>query len=96
MRDYIALSIPFFFLLIGGELLWACARGVRVYRLNDALTDLSCGVTSQVTVLLYASAQLAVYAWLYDNLRLVTLWWALPTEALRLLTTLALALALLA
>jgi alkylglycerol monooxygenase len=72
VRDYIALSIPFFFLLIGGELLWARARGVRVYRLNDALTDLSCGITSQVTVLLYAAARLAVYAWLYDNLRLVT------------------------
>lgn len=72
MRDYIALAIPFFFLLIGGELLWARARGVRVYRLNDALTDLSCGITAQVIVILYAAAELALYAWLYDHLRVVT------------------------
>jgi alkylglycerol monooxygenase len=72
MRDYIALAIPFFFLLIGGELLWARARALRVYRLSDALTDVSCGITAQVCTLLYASAQLAAYAWLYDNLRLVT------------------------
>lgn len=85
MPDYIALAIPFFFLLIGGELLWARARGVRVYRLNDALTDLSCGITSQVFVILHAAAQLAAYAWLYDNLRLVTFSSAWPGWLIALL-----------
>jgi len=73
MSDYIALAIPFFFVLIGVELLWARARGVRVYRLSDALTDVSCGVTAQVAVIFYAALQLALYAWLYEHARLFTL-----------------------
>ena len=72
MRDYIALAIPFFFILIGLELGWARARSVRVYRLGDALTDISCGVTAQVGVLFYGTLQLSIYAWLYDSARLVT------------------------
>jgi sterol desaturase/sphingolipid hydroxylase (fatty acid hydroxylase superfamily) len=71
MRDYIAFAIPFFFLLIGAELLWARARGVRVYRLSDALTDLSCGVTAQVVALLYTAFLLSLYTWLYESQRLV-------------------------
>jgi alkylglycerol monooxygenase len=72
MRDYIAFAIPFFFLLIGGELLWARSRGVRVYRLGDALTDLSCGITAQLGTILYAALQLAAYTWLYETQRWVT------------------------
>ena len=72
MRDYIALAIPFFFVLIGLELWWARARGVRVYRLGDALTDISCGVTAQIGVLFYGALQLSIYAWLYASARLVS------------------------
>ena len=72
MTNYIALAIPFFFVLIALELAWARARGVRVYRLSDALTDLSCGVTSQVAVIFYAALQLALYAWLYEQHRIAT------------------------
>ncbi len=72
MPNYIALAIPFFFILIGGELIWARARGVRLYRLNDAITDLSCGVTSQITVIFYGALQLALYAWLYEHYRVIT------------------------
>lgn len=41
-------SIPLFFLLIAAELLWSRATGTRVMRLNDSLSDLSCGVLSQL------------------------------------------------
>lgn len=48
MSDYIALAIPVFFLLIGVELVVAAVQKKRVYRLNDALQDLSTGVLQQV------------------------------------------------
>jgi len=73
MPDPIALAIPFFFLLIGGELLWAKRRGVVVYRFADALTDLSCGITSQVLLIFWAATQLAIYGWVYEHAHLVNL-----------------------
>ena len=42
-------SIPLFFLLIGAELLWSRATGRQVLRLNDSLSDLSCGILSQLS-----------------------------------------------
>jgi len=71
--NYIALAVPFFFLLIGIELWVARRRGVRVYRLTDALADLGCGITQQVTLLFFGAALLAIYVWSYRHLRLVDL-----------------------
>jgi alkylglycerol monooxygenase len=73
MHDPIALAVPVFFLLIGIELAWAKKRGVRVYRFNDALTDLSCGVSSQIVIIFWAALQLAIYAFVYEHARLITL-----------------------
>lgn len=72
MADPIALAVPFFFLLIGVELLLARRRGLRVYRLTDAVTDLSCGITSQVMLLLWVSLQLGIYTWVFTHAALVT------------------------
>ena len=46
--DYIALAVPVFFLLIGVELLVARWQNKKLYRLNDALNDLHCGILQQV------------------------------------------------
>jgi sterol desaturase/sphingolipid hydroxylase (fatty acid hydroxylase superfamily) len=73
MHDPIALAVPLFFVLIAIELLWARRRRVSVYRFTDALTDLSCGITSQIVLLAWAATQLAAYAWVHDHHRLVTL-----------------------
>ncbi len=73
MPDPIALAVPGFFVLIGIELAWAKKRGLRAYRFGDAVTDLSCGISSQIVQLLWAATQLAIYAWLYEHARLVTL-----------------------
>jgi sterol desaturase/sphingolipid hydroxylase (fatty acid hydroxylase superfamily)/poly(3-hydroxybutyrate) depolymerase len=73
MPDPIAFAIPFFFLLIGGELLIAKRRGLSLYRFTDALTDLSCGITSQVVLIFWAATQLAIYAWVYAHAHLLTL-----------------------
>jgi alkylglycerol monooxygenase len=71
-RNYIALAIPFFLGLIGVELLVARLRRRSVYRLQDALADLGCGVAQQVVLVFAGAAILAGYAWLYDHFRLVT------------------------
>jgi len=71
--NYIALAVPFFFLLIGLELVIARRRGLRLYRLNDALADLGCGITQQMTLLFFGAALLAAYVWLYDHARVYDL-----------------------
>jgi sterol desaturase/sphingolipid hydroxylase (fatty acid hydroxylase superfamily) len=73
VTNYIALAVPFFFLFIGVELWAARRRGVKVYRLGDALTDLACGTTQQVTLLFGNGILLAGYIWVYDHYRLAHL-----------------------
>jgi len=70
--DPIALAVPFFFLLIGSELLLARARRRRVYRFTDSFADLGCGVTQRVMLLLFEASLLGIYALLYAHGRFVT------------------------
>ncbi|MBK8499553.1 MAG: sterol desaturase family protein [Flavobacteriales bacterium] len=70
---YIILSIPLFFLLIGLELAWSAWRGRRVYRFNDFVANLGCGIGSQVVGAFTKTVIFAVYLWVYDNARLFTL-----------------------
>ncbi len=67
MADPIALAVPFFFVLIGIELLVARRKRVSVYRLTDAITDLSCGITSQIVLLVWVSIQLGIYTWVFEH-----------------------------
>src|SRR6266849_5771702 len=67
MANYIARALPFFFLLMGVELWVAGRRGARVYRFNDALVDLSCGMTQQVLLVFAAGLLGAGYLWLYQH-----------------------------
>lgn len=46
--EYIILSIPLFFLLMGVELAWSAWTHRKVYRLNDFIANLGCGIGSQV------------------------------------------------
>ncbi|MFT4623220.1 MAG: alkylglycerol monooxygenase [Myxococcota bacterium] len=70
--DPIALSIPAFFVLIGIEVAVARWRGLRVYRFADAITDLSCGISSQTVGVFTKLLIVLPYLWLYDH-RLLTL-----------------------
>ena len=72
MPNYIALAVPFFFLLIGIEVVAARARRVKVYRLNDSLIDLACGITQQVLLVFFVAGLVSVYVWLYEHHRLIT------------------------
>ncbi len=70
--NYIALAVPFFFVLIGLELVVARAKGRRVYRTGDAVGDLGCGMLQQVLLVFLKGATLALYVLLYERYRLVT------------------------
>jgi sterol desaturase/sphingolipid hydroxylase (fatty acid hydroxylase superfamily) len=68
----IAIAVPFFFLLIGAEMLWAKKKKVRVYRFVDAITDLSCGIVSQIDVALLGATIFGLYLIVYQH-RLFTI-----------------------
>jgi alkylglycerol monooxygenase len=70
----IALAVPVFFVSIGVEIALAKRRGVSVYRFTDAVTDLSCGITSQIILLVWAATQLAIYGWVLEHAGLVRHW----------------------
>jgi len=70
--DAIALAIPFFFLLIGIELAWSAWSGRRVYRFNDLISNMGCGIGSQVVGAFTKTVIFAVYLWVYEY-RLFTL-----------------------
>jgi sterol desaturase/sphingolipid hydroxylase (fatty acid hydroxylase superfamily) len=72
MTNYIALAIPVFFALMGVELWVARRRRLRLYRFNDAVVDLSCGMTQQILLVFGAGGLGAAYVWMYAH-RFVTL-----------------------
>ncbi|MEZ4756196.1 MAG: sterol desaturase family protein [Flavobacteriales bacterium] len=81
--DYIALSFPLFFALMGIELAWSAWSGRRVYRFKDFVTNISCGIGSQVVGAFSKTVIFAIYVWSYEHLRLFTL----PPSALTVVVT---------
>ncbi len=68
--NLIALAIPAFLALIAIEALIARARHRQVYRFNDAVTDLGCGLSSQiVSSVLLGAMRTAAYIWVFTQLR---------------------------
>ena len=77
----IALSIPLFFLGIGLEWWLARRRGLALYRFEDSITNLSCGIGQQVTGLFLTALTLVGYHELFTHHRVFTVpfaWWAWP------------------
>ena len=62
----IAWSIPAFIAFMLLEAWLARRRGLRLYRLPVAISDLSCGITSQLFNLATFGATLAIYVWVYQ------------------------------
>jgi len=81
--NYIALAIPLFFLLMGCELAWSAWSGRKVYRFNDFVANLGCGIGSQIVGAFTKAVIFAVYLWVYDHWRLFTI----ETSALTWLVT---------
>lgn len=65
--SYIALSIPVFFLLIGIELIVGFLRKEKLYRFNDALTNINLGTGQQIVGLMMKSVLFLGYLYLYEN-----------------------------
>ena len=76
----ILFSIPFFFLLMGMELAWATWARQRLFRLNDSIADLSCGILSQLSGVFSKLFAIGIYAWAWRHLA-VQRWLPLPAWA---------------
>jgi len=71
--DYIALSVPIFFILIGIELAYAFYKKLQYYRFNDSISNLSQGIGSQITGLFMKTALFFGYAYIFQHWRLFDL-----------------------
>lgn len=71
--SYIIYAIPFFFLLIGLELITEKIRKTNYYRVNDAINSLTAGVLSRMIDIIKALVPFTVYVMLYDNFALFAL-----------------------
>ncbi len=75
----IVLSIPVFFILIGIELLLERFTHQKLYRLPDAIANISCGITSQLSGLFLKLFAIGIYQVLFENFAFFTLdrtaWW---------------------
>ena len=68
--NYIALAIPFFFLFIGIEAAFSAWHKKQLYRLNDSINNLSCGITEQLLDVFFKGLIATGYLYLYANHRM--------------------------
>lgn len=71
-------AIPVFFLLIGVELLVGIWTHRKFYRLNDAVANISCGITQQLFGVLLKLLGFGLYLFLYQY-RIISIpntWWS--------------------
>jgi len=76
--DVITLSIPFFFALIGLELLVARVRRRSLYRLSDSISDLSCGILSQLAGIFLTFLTIGAFSWVQRHGALQDFWRPTP------------------
>ena len=71
--DLIIYAIPFFIILIILELIFQVVQKKKIYRLNDAITNINCGIVQQVTNIFTKSLLFFTYYFLYNHYRLWTI-----------------------
>jgi alkylglycerol monooxygenase len=71
--DYIALSVPIFFILIGIELSYAFYKKLKYFRFNDSISNLSQGIGSQITGLFMKTALFFGYKWIFEHWKMFDL-----------------------
>ena len=69
----IILSIPIFFVLIGLEVWYDHYKKRALYRLNDAVTNISCGIVEQLTGVFAKVFTIAAYHFIFSNYALFEL-----------------------
>lgn len=67
--DYIALSIPVFFILIAVELIYAFYKKLNYYRINDSIANLSQGIGSQLVGIFLKTITFFGYLYIYEHWR---------------------------
>ena len=73
MASVLAMAVPGFLVLIAVELGVSLLKRRQVYRLNDSLADLCCGLGDQSIAALLSGALAFPYSWLYTHARLFDL-----------------------
>jgi len=78
----VILSIPIFLVLIAAEVIYDRIKNRSLYRLNDAITNISCGIVEQVTGLFAKVFTVAAYYVIYENFRFFDVpntwyWWVI-------------------
>ncbi len=63
----IILSIPIYFILIGIELLYDRVKNKKLYRLNDAFSNISCGIVEQVSGVFGKVFTIGVYYLVFES-----------------------------
>ncbi len=71
--NYIALSIPIFFILIGIELAYTFYKKLKYYRLNDSIANLNQGIGSQLVGLFMKAVTFLGYLYIFEHLRFFTI-----------------------
>ncbi|WP_421878452.1 sterol desaturase family protein [Marinoscillum sp.] len=75
----VILSIPIYFLLIGIELMIQFFSKKHIYRLNDAVTNISCGITQQVTGAFIKVFTIAAFLFVSESWAIMDIpvtWWS--------------------
>lgn len=67
---YISYAVPVFFLLIGVEVFVAWSERRTLYRFNDSVNDLSCGILQTVSLVFTGTLLIAAYFFLYKRFSL--------------------------
>ncbi|WP_316803280.1 sterol desaturase family protein [Pedobacter nototheniae] len=67
--DYIALSVPVFFILIGIEVAYNFYKKLNYYRLNDSIANLSQGIGQQLTGIFMKTALFFGYKYIFEHWR---------------------------
>jgi alkylglycerol monooxygenase len=70
MKDLAGLAGPAYFVLIAVELFVAKRRGLSLYRLNDAISNVSTGLLMQLTVLTFGGIIAAGYITTFEGSRI--------------------------
>jgi len=71
--DYIALSVPVFFILIGVELAYSFYKKLNYYRLNDSISNLSQGIGQQMIDVFMKTVLFFGYKYIFENWRIFDL-----------------------
>ncbi|MCH2021442.1 MAG: sterol desaturase family protein [Saprospiraceae bacterium] len=77
--DIMIYAIPVFFLLIGVELLVERKHNQQWYRFNDAVSNISCGISQQVTGVFMKAITFFAYTYIFLNWKIFDIpneWWS--------------------